>query len=78
MVNQAINATEDEYVVRLLIRVKASSETEAVDRFIENLNNFGLRSWLYMAENDRTKELFQVTGTGSEVEKVDPARFVTR
>lgn len=64
-----------EYIVRLLIRVSAESPHDAVNQYIENVNKFGLRSWVYVVENAQTKDLYQVTGQG-EVTQVDPSKFV--
>lgn len=47
-----------EYIVRLLIRVSAESPHDAVNQYIENVNKFGLRSWVYVVENAQTKDLY--------------------
>lgn len=65
-----------EFVARLLIRVEAENERDAVDQFIENTNKFGLRSWVYVVENALTKDLYRVTGSGN-AEKIDPATFIS-
>lgn len=65
-----------EFVTRLLIRVEAENERDAVDQFIENTNKFGLRSWVYVVENALTKDLYRVTGSGDS-EKIDPATFIS-
>ncbi len=65
------------YVVRLLLDVEAKDPADAVQQFIHQLNEFGLRPWWYTVEElGFTDFVWHVTGRGEvemiRVEDLDP------
>lgn len=68
-------ANERPYVVRLLIQVEGETPFDAVNAYIERLNQFGLRAWTYTVQDAETNALYHVEGDGSNTEHMTLAKF---
>jgi hypothetical protein len=54
----------DEHVVRILFQLPADNPKDAIDQFIEQIVEHGLRTWTYRVENLATAEIVNMDGYG--------------
>lgn len=62
-----------EHTVRLLFRVQATDPRDAVEVFISQIVNHGLRDWTYFVEDRDAEAQFFVGGNGT----VEAAEFLS-
>lgn len=57
-----------EYLVRLLFRIAAKDPREAVEKYIDQLVQFGLKNWSFRVEDEQTGDMWHINGYGEELD----------